>query len=73
MEQKQIDGQSSAFPPIRAVGWDGVFSTVRVLLRTARNSQQTSAAPAAALQQTNDVGGGSFGRGALHLLAQQRS
>ena len=71
MERLQIDGQSSAFPPIRSEGWAGVYGAMRVLLRT-RNTQQVVAAPAAAPQQNND-GGGSFGRGALHLLSQQRS
>ena len=72
MEHLRIDGQSSAFPPIRSEGWSGVFSTIRVLLRTVRAGQQTVAAPEAALQQSND-GGGSFGRGALHLLTQRQS
>ena len=72
MERLHIDGQLSAFPPIRSDGWAGVFGTMRVLLCTARNAQQIVAAPAAALQQNND-GGGSFGRGALHLLTQRSS
>eukprot|EP00964_Phaeocystis_antarctica_P165170 scaffold144693_cov175-Phaeocystis_antarctica.AAC.1 len=45
---------------------------MRVLLRAVRPTQQTVAGSAAALQQSND-GGGSFGRGALHLLTQRQS
>lgn len=76
MERLEIDGSAFPFPPVPRLGWAGVFAVMRVLLRQIRSRApaSNSAPPPPDLTPMGDGSfGRDFGRGALHVMAQQQA